>query len=130
LKKYWIILIFTLSISAEIHLIATQGCPFNVIDKKTVKKLFMRKSLHYKETPIIVLDNRDYYNEFIQTYIKKNPTKMNIYWTRMIFTGTRKPPKKISEKELQNMITPQNSCLLSYTLSKTIKGWKNIHVTP
>jgi len=90
----------------------------------------MKKSTVYKEIPLEVFDNQNYYNDFVVKYMKKSPTKMNIYWTRMIFTGTRKPPKKISEQTLLKLVPPKDTCLLSYTATDTIKGWKTIHVTP
>jgi len=90
----------------------------------------MKKSTMYQEIPLEVLDNKDCYNQFTIKFMKKNPTKMNIYWTRMIFTGTRKPPKKISEEKLLQLEPPKDTCLLSYTTADTIKGWKTVHVVP
>jgi len=128
--KYWTALILTIVIHAEINLIATPACRFETIDKQTVKRLFMKKSTHIYGQPVQVYDNRNLYKDFTGHFIQKTPTKMNIYWTRMIFTGTQKPPKKMTPKELAHIDTSGKECQLSYISGTSLKGWKTVHVSP
>jgi hypothetical protein len=94
--KYITVLIITLQCYADVHLIATPSCHFDSVDRQTVKALFFKKTKLCGKVPVSVLDNQNAYNEFSRSYLNKSLTKMNIYWTRMIFTGTKKPPKKVS----------------------------------
>jgi len=128
--KYWSLLILTGIIHAEINLIATPACTFDTIDKQSIKTLFMKKSTRFKQNTVKVYDNRDLYTDFVTQFIQKSPTKMNIYWTRMIFTGTKKPPKKIPESDLIRQLSTQSECRLSYSSKVPQKGWKTIHVSP
>jgi hypothetical protein len=129
--KYITVLILTLHCYADVHLIATPACRFDTINKQAVKALFLKKIRQYNNESVRILDNQNAYNTFTKTYLNKSVTKMNIYWTRMIFTGTKKPPKKVSETLLPSIIeTHKNVCTVSYTTSPSIKGWKLLHVTP
>jgi len=128
--KYWSLLILTGIIHAEINLIATPACTFDTIDKQSIKALFMKKRTRFQHNIVKVYDNRDLYTDFVTQFIQKSPTKMNIYWTRMIFTGTKKPPKKLPENELIHQLPAQNECRLSYSSKVPKKGWKTIHVSP
>jgi len=121
------IFLITIVSYADIALVATPSCRFNSIDEQSIKKLFMKKTTQYKGEPIKVYDNRELYNDFLQSFIHKSPTKMNIYWTRMIFTGTKKPPKKVTGNQLRSLLKEQNTCRLSYT-AQPIEGWKEVHV--
>jgi hypothetical protein len=113
----------------DINIIASKECGFNTINHKSIKDLFMKKTKYYKNTHIEVLDNKECYNSFIQNFLKKTPTRMRVYWTRMIFTGSKKPPKKISNDRLKKERV-SNMCRVSYTTLADIQGWKVIDVTP
>jgi len=121
------ILFITLALNAtDINVIASQGCNFDTITYKSLKDLFMKKTKVYADKHIEVLDNNECYKNFISKYLSKSPTKMRIYWTRMIFTGSKKPPQKISEDKL--IKTDINSCKISYTKLTHLQGWKVLNV--
>lgn len=123
------ILLITITANATtINIIASNGCSFNSITYKSLKDLFMKKTKYYKYNYIEVLDNTNLYKRFIVKYLKKSPTKMHIYWTRMIFTGTKKPPKKVPDEKLIQVDT--TGCKVSYTSFNYIEGWKVLNVTP
>ena len=130
MKYFFSILLLTVMINAkdDIHIIASKSCNFNTIDYKSIKDLFMKKTKYYNNTQIKVFDNKEYYNNFILQYLKKSPSKMRIYWTRMIFTGSKKPPKKISAYKLTNL--QESCCTISYTTQNDIRGWKVLDVVP
>jgi len=130
MKYFLSILIFTISIYAnnadDIYIIATDECKFDSIDNKSIKDLFLKKIRYYKNTYIEVLDNDTCYDNFLLHYLKKSPKRMRIYWTRMIFTGSKKPPKKISQHDFTK--AKDNLCHVSYTKKENVKGWKILDV--
>lgn len=130
--KYFIILttlIFSF-VNADIEIVASKGCQVNHISEDDIKKVFMLKTTSIDDEPIKVLDidDKQIYKEFIQKYLNKSPIKIRIYWTRMIFTGNKLPPKKVSLKEL-NSTEYENSCYLSYVkMGEKPKNWKTVTV--
>jgi len=123
-----ILLISTIVNAQDIKIIASKGCNFDTIKYKSIKDLFMKKTKYYNNTYIEVFDNNECYKKFITKYLSKSPSRMRIYWTRMIFTGSKKPPKKVSEDKL--IQTDTNSCKISYTKLTYVKGWKVLDVIP
>jgi len=123
-----IILIINIVNAKDINIIASKGCDFDTITTKSLKDLFMKKTRYYQQNHIEVFDNDECYKKFISTYLSKSPSRMRIYWTRMIFTGSKKPPKKISDENLIKSDT--DSCKISYTKLNNLKGWKILNVIP
>jgi len=123
-----IITISTIILANDLSIIASNSCKFKTIDSSIISKLFMKKTKRYLDTEVIVLDNKKYYEKFIKSYLHKSPTKLKIYWTRMIFTGTQKPPKQIEDEQLKD-ISDNNTCYITYTDSTNINGWKVLNVT-
>jgi len=53
---------------------------------------------------------------------------MKVYWTRMLFTGKKIPPKKLSIEELYQLDV-NGSCYLSYVEEETqLKRWNSIEI--
>lgn len=102
-------------LSADIKIIASPMCKVESISMYEVKNLFMLKKRSINDEAIIILGSSDkeIYNIFIKKYLKKSSRKMKVYWTRMLFTGKKIPPKKFSIEEL-NLIDTNNSCYFSY----------------
>jgi hypothetical protein len=90
----------------------------------------MLKKKSIDNEPITILDSLDkeVYNLFIKKYLKKSPRKMKVYWTRMLFTGKKIPPKKLSIKEVTFLDT-KNSCYFSYVKADDKpKNWSFITI--
>jgi hypothetical protein len=127
--KLFILLLSLLSIiNADIKLIKSESCTFNKIDTKIIDKLFMLKKTYYQNKKIIVIDseNKSVYEDFVREYLGKTPIKMKIYWTRMLFTGRKIPPKKLSIKYLENF-KDNGVCHITYIdENKNPKNWKKL----
>ena len=48
--------------------------------------------------------DKQLYREFYSKVVHKTPDQLRAYWTRMIFTGRKKPFKSASSIELKNLI--------------------------
>ena len=123
-----IITISTVVLANDMDIVASNGCRFKTIDSDTIAKLFMKKTKQYLDIEVTILDNKKYYDKFIKLYLHKSSTKLKIYWTRMIFTGTQKPPKQIEDEQLKDL-SNTNTCYISYTYDTNINGWKVLDVT-
>ena len=131
MKKFIILNLFLVSfIYADIKVIASPICKVETLLKSDVKNLFMVKKRYIDDESIIILDtlNKETYNFFIKKYLKKSSRKMKVYWTRMLFTGKKIPPKKFSIKEL-TLLDTSSSCYLSYVKEENKpKNWSIIKI--
>jgi len=131
MKKTIILIMFFISfLNADIDIIASPSCKIDVLSIHEVKNIFMIKKRSIEDESIIVLDSKDKntYAIFIKEYLNKSTRKMKVYWTRMLFTGKKIPPKKLSIEELNNLDT-HNSCYLSYAEEYNIpKGWSIVNI--
>jgi len=130
--KKFIILIITLItfLDADIKIIASPICKVESLSQNEIKNIFMLKKRSIEEEPVNVLDSLDKetYAVFIKEYLNKSSRKMKVYWTRMLFTGKKIPPKKLSIDELNSLDT-NNSCYLSYVEEdKKPKNWSIINI--
>ena len=134
MKILILLFIITLEIlSANITMIVSPTCEVDTISSQDIKHLFTLKESTLKTQEIIVIDNADktVYKEFVQKHINKSLKKMKVYWIRMIFTGTKQPPRKVNLENLENLIKDSDTCHLSYIkLGKKPESWKVINVTP
>jgi len=131
MKKFIILIMFCVSLlNADIKIIASPLCKIETLSTYEIKNIFMVKKRSINDEPLIVLDslNKDTYNIFIKKYLKKSSRKMKVYWTRMLFTGKKIPPKKVSIKEISELDTT-SSCYLAYVQEENKpKDWSIISI--
>ena len=131
MKKIVILSIFFISfLSADIKIMASPICKIETLSMYDIKNLFMVKKKVINDESIIIIDsdNRETYNSFIKKYLKKSSRKMKVYWTRMLFTGKKTPPPKLSIEELYQLDI-NGSCYLSYVEEETqLKRWNSIEI--
>ena len=130
--KYFIILIILCMrpLNAEIEIIASQTCQIEELSSYEIKNLFMIKKSLISNQAVIILDRseKDIYKFFLKQYLKKSTRKMKVYWVRMLFTGKKIAPKKISMNKLITLDT-NNSCYITYSKAqKKPKDWKSIKI--
>jgi len=117
--------------NADIEIIASPSCRVEVIEKSDVKKLFMLKKRTLSKESIKIIDSSEKitYKKFIKKYMNKSTRRMKTYWIRMLFTGKKIPPKKLSLDEL-NDLDNSRGCYLSYIIYKELKPkeWKIIKI--
>jgi len=132
MKKFIIlIIIFISSLNAEIQIIASPLCKMESLSIYEIKNIFMLKKRSIENEQITILDNsnKETYNIFIKKYLNKSSRKMKVYWTRMLFTGKKIPPKKLSIEELKLLATNNSSCYLSYVEEDSKpKSWSILNI--
>jgi len=131
MKILIILIIFLISLlNADVKIIASPLCKVEALSRHEIKNIFMVKKRSIANKPVIILDslNREVYTIFIKKFLNKSSRKMKVYWTRMLFTGKKIPPKKISIKEL-NILDTNSSCYLSYVEEKNKPNkWSFINI--
>jgi len=131
MKKSIILIMFFISfLNSDIKIIASPLCEIETLSIHEIKNIFMVKKSSIDDEPVIILDslNRETYTVFIKKFLNKSSRKMKVYWTRMLFTGKKIPPKKLSIKEL-SILDTNSSCYISYVEEKEKpKKWSIINI--
>jgi len=131
MKKFIILIItFITFLDADIKIIASPLCKIESLSEHEIKNIFMLKKRSIDEESITVLDSleKETYTIFIEKYLNKSSRKMKVYWTRMLFTGKKIPPKKLSHSELNSLDT-NSSCFITYVENdKKPKNWSIINI--
>ena len=91
--------------------------------------MLKKRTIARESIKIIDSSEKITYKKFIKQYMNKSPRRMKTYWTRMLFTGKKIPPKKLSSAEL-NALDSGRGCYLSYIVYKELKpkDWKIIKI--
>lgn len=118
-------------VGLEVEVIGSHACQFHSMTQKEVQKLFLLKKHTIEGQKVVVLDSNDkeLYKAFIAKYLNKSLRKIKTYWVRMLFTGKKMPPKKVS-LEMLKMFGDNNVCHISYypSVKEKMKNWKKMIV--
>ena len=72
----------------------------NAIDAQQIRSIYLSKTRTFesgdKANPIDVKDNDDLRDKFSKALLRKSPSSLNSYWSRMIFSAKGRPPEKLS----------------------------------
>ena len=117
---------------ADIKIIASSACRIEVVAKSDIKNLFMLKKSLISGESITIIDSSEKttYKDFLKKYMNKTPRRMKTYWIRMLFTGKKIPPQKLSLDELNSLDDTEFGCYLSYTIDEVSKpkDWKIVTI--
>ena len=125
-----LILLLISSINADSIIIKTQHCSFESLEEKQIKYIFLGKltNLNNQTVTPINSNNEKTDSDFTEKYLRKSPSKVRTYWTRMLFTGKAKPPISIDIQKDTNQLLLQNKCFITYTDNHIIDGWTKVEI--
>lgn len=114
-----IVSLFILSIYllADINVVVSKDNKLKEVSVKQLSKLYLKKSDNINGKSVEPIDTKENYDSFYEKVIKKRPEQIHAYWMKQIFTGKKRPPKKISQKELEDKIV-YDSSIIGYTSTK------------
>lgn len=67
-----------------------------------------------KKVEVFDSKDSDDYDKFYKDIVGKNRAQIHAYWMKQIFTGRKKPPRKLSNRELQEELN-RSSNSIGYT---------------
>ena len=123
MKLIIILLSFSSLIFANINMRITQNSNFSSLTQKEISDVYLGKRTTIKGVKIIPLDDDNYYTEFYQKIVKKNPKQLRAYWIGEMSKSKRKPPKKFTHAEIESMIQ-KNYIFISYSSRVLTKSKK------
>ena len=128
MKILFFIILIIFNLHSSVDIISTKACNFNSLSTSQIKHLFLLNIKQINNQPIIVYNRKNdkLMNSFNISYLHKESRQLRAYWTRMIFTGQKQAPLKIS-----NLYTLKNDrCMITYKNNyiKISKKWKELKI--
>lgn len=132
--KHFIIHLFIFALAASAH---AQGISVivNITNtsawqadeiKPYIRDLFMNKKEKFPNgntaKPVDQPDDRPIRQHFYKVVAGKDETAMNVYWSNLIFTGSGKPPKILSDDSAVKRFVSETQNGIGYISSDMVDG--------
>lgn len=114
MKTTYILILFYSILNANIDVIVSNNNKLDNVTKDELANIYLKKTDKIKGEKILIINNKDDYNEFNKKVLNKTPDQIHAYWMKQIFLGKKIPPKNITQKELEKEIL-DNPNTMTYT---------------
>ena len=101
-------------LNASINIIISNNSKLINVTKNELINVYLKKTDEIQGQKVVVINNKDNYDEFNKKVLNKTPSQMHAYWMKQVFLGRKIPPKKIINKDIQFEIN-QNYNSITYT---------------
>ena len=112
-----ILLSVNILLFSDMNVITSQQNSLLAVDKDTLSAIYLKKVTSVDNKHITPIDNIADYNEFYKKVVKKTPQQIHSYWMKEIFTGKKRPPKKVLAKDLEKSLQ-ENTTAITYSTGK------------
>ena len=96
-------IVFSAAAQAGIAVVVSPDNGSSSMSKEEVARLFLKKSKSFrsgaKAEPLDQGKGNDARISFYEKVVKKGPSQLSSYWSRMIFTGKGTPPREVGSDE-------------------------------
>ncbi len=117
--------------SAEVVVIVNQDAPINGATAADIQQLFLGKRNDINGvslTPVDQSEGNPSRDVFYEKVIEKTPSQLNAYWSRLIFTGKAKPPKKyFDDAEVLETVMEEEDAIGYIDAAQVAEGVKVIY---
>lgn len=116
MKTILLSIIISSSTYANISIITPNENKLTNITQKELANLFLKKTNHIKGIKFTPIDssNKELYEKFYKKVVKKTPSQLREYWINQVYKGNQQPPKRLSNKQIQQEIQ-KKSMIITYT---------------
>ena len=116
--KFFLSILSTINIlSANINVVISKNSKLSNVTKNELANVYLKKTDKIQGQKVIVINNKDDYNEFNKKILNKTPSQMHAYWMKQVFLGRKIPPKNIEKKDIHIEIN-KNHNSITYTSDK------------
>ncbi len=117
IKKILFILSIINILNANISIIISKNNKISSVTKNELANIYLKKTDTIKGQKVVVINNKDDYDEFNKKVLNKTPSQMHAYWMKQVFLGRKVPPKNIDKKDIQSEINKVDNSI-TYTSDK------------
>lgn len=125
---FLLIFISTSIIQAEVIIVTNKKSDINTLSKESIKYLYLAKVNKINDIKIKALLSKDknLHEKFINNIIDKDITQYSSYWARLVFTGRKPIPRRLSPEQIEEKLNEKNTII--YIEKKSInKNWKIVY---
>lgn len=91
------------SVQAEIVVVCNPGYGGETLSAEQIREIYQGKSTRFPNgDPVKPIDQRggsDERNQFLSQVMDKTESEMNRYWSRLIFSGKKRPPEVLESSD-------------------------------
>ena len=121
MRFVFILLGLSIILFADMSVITSKQNSLEGVDTETLSNIYLKKVTSVNNKKVVPIDNIDDYKEFYKKVVKKTPQQIHSYWMKEIFTGKKRPPKKVLDKELEKNLQ-EDSNAIGYSTSQANKA--------
>jgi hypothetical protein len=111
MKFIFILLSLNIIVFSDMSIITSKQNNLESIEAETLSNIYLKKIISVNNEKVTPVDNIDDYNEFYKKVVKKTPQQIHSYWMKEIFTGKKRPPKKVPDEELEQVLHDDSSVI-------------------
>lgn len=122
------IFIFTSLLQAQIVIVTNKESSINQLSKESIKYLYLAKVNNIAGVKIkpLLSNNQILHKRFINNIIDKDINQYRSYWARLIFTGRKALPQRLSKEEIREALNRINTIM--YIDKKNMdSNWKIVY---
>lgn len=120
-------------LSNEVIVVANPNIDLQQLSASDIKKIYSGKTVRTQNgTKIVPLEIKDktVRATFYRQYLKKSLSQIKSYWSRLIFTGKGKPPRRVKDFDSLNELLKSHNHYISFVDSSSdTSGMKILYIT-
>jgi len=117
--------------SAELVVVANKSVAVSSMKRAELSRIFLGQSGSFPDgSSAVPLDvSGDYRKSFYTYVLQRDPSNVEKYWARMIFTGKAQPPREVRVQEVRNVVAETRGAVSYLDKSQVDDSMKVIAIT-
>lgn len=117
--------------SAEVVVIVNAASPVSSASAGDIAQIYLGKRSDIGGNTVVAVDQAEGNASravFYDKVVEKNPSQLNAYWSRLIFTGKGSPPRQVgSDAEVADAVADDEEAIGYVDSSAVVEGVKVIY---
>lgn len=117
--------------SAEVVVIVNAASPVSSASAGDIAQIYLGKRSDIGGNTVVAVDQAEGNASravFYDKVVEKNPSQLNAYWSRLIFTGKGSPPRQVgSDAEVADAVADDEEAIGYIDSSAVVEGVKVIY---
>lgn len=119
--------------SGEVAIVVGPDSPVSSTNLEEVTKIFLGKAKKFADgsaaVPLDQAEGETAREEFYTKVVKKTPSQLNAYWSRLIFTGKGQPPQAVEDDSEVMELVAEEEGMVGYIDASSVDGSVKVILT-
>lgn len=116
---FLLILIFSpIAYAENIAVIINKQNASNALSSEIIGDIYLDRIKRFPSgelaTPLDLPKDMKITDEFYIKVVKKTPSQLQAHWSRLVFSGKGRPPKKVADPETVKSLVSKNNSMIGY----------------